>query len=121
MKNATVLGNIFNIGFEEHKMTDRKIMVLNSLRYEQRYGYDIVKNIRNVYGKDLMIGVVYSILFALLKKGYVKASYKEEDREGNRGGYKKQYWKITKKGTEYLSQEKHKHGIVSKTDQRDVR
>ena len=64
------------------------------------YGVNIFQYLNEVNEKRITLGVVYDILERLCKKGWVKAHFGEPTPV--RGGMKKKYYTVTKRGIEEL-------------------
>lgn len=68
------------------------------------YGVNIFQYLNEVNDKRITLGVVYDILERLSKKGWAKAHLGEPTPV--RGGMKKKYYTITKRGIEELVKER---------------
>ena len=68
------------------------------------YGVNIFQYLNEVNEKRITLGVVYDILERLCKKGWVKAYLGEPTPV--RGGMKKKYYTVTKRGIEELIKER---------------
>lgn len=71
-----------------------ELLVLRLLMQEERYGYEIVRGIRQATGDSINLaeGVIYPTLHTLEEKGYLKA------RPRNVDGRTRIYYKVTAKG-----------------------
>ena len=79
------------------------LLVLSLLQEEDRYGYEIIKELEQRSEKAFQFkeGTLYPVLHRLESKGWVK-SYKAKGDTGK----ERKYYKITKSGLEELAEEK---------------
>lgn len=68
------------------------------------YGVNIFQHLNDVNEQRITLGVVYDILERLCKKGWVKADLGEPTPV--RGGMRKKYYTVTKRGIEELVKER---------------
>lgn len=71
--------------------------ILNALRTERRYGYDIVRILRNVDGLVIGEGTIYPLLNRLKQEGFVRATLQESPE-----GPARKYYQLTEFGTRQL-------------------
>jgi PadR family transcriptional regulator PadR len=71
------------------------------------YGVTIMAKIREISPKKIVFGTLYNSLDKLVKKGYVVATAGEPTPE--RGGRRKVYYTLTKKGKTSLEKTKEFH------------
>lgn len=74
------------------------ICILQLLKTEDRYGYDLIKMIQN-YFTDTEESTLYAILRRLNKEGLTDMYYSEISH-----GPKRKYYRITDKGSEILNE-----------------
>jgi PadR family transcriptional regulator PadR len=74
---------------------------------DNAYGVTIMAKIREISPKEIVFGTLYNSLDKLVKKGYVIANAGEPTPE--RGGRRKVYYTLTKKGKTALNQTKKFH------------
>lgn len=74
------------------------ICILQLLKKEDRYGYDLIKMIQN-YFTDTEESTLYAILRRLNKEGLTDMYYSEISH-----GPKRKYYRITDKGNEILNE-----------------
>ena len=79
-------------------------IVLGVLRTTDRYGFEIYKTIRDATGGDYEIkeATLYATFRRLVKDGLVEAYWGDETQGGRR-----RYYRITKKGKQVYSENKH--------------
>ena len=75
-----------------------ELCILNSLRGERLYGYDIVKRLRVVDGLVIGEGTIYPILSRFRAQGFVAVELEESP-----GGPARKYYKLTTRGEEILA------------------
>ena len=76
-----------------------ELCILNSIRGESLYGYDIVRNIREIPGLVISEGTIYPILSRLKREGFVRTTIKESSE-----GPPRKYYELTEKGQNVLRQ-----------------
>lgn len=76
-----------------------ELCILNALRGQRQYGYDIVKTIRNVDGLVIGEGTIYPILSRFRTQGLVDATVEESPE-----GPPRKYYQLTKRGQQCLAQ-----------------
>jgi DNA-binding PadR family transcriptional regulator len=74
---------------------------------DNAYGVTIMAKIREIAPKKIVFGTLYNSLDKLVKKGYVVATTGEPTPE--RGGRRKVYYTLTKKGKSALEKTKEFH------------
>ena len=74
---------------------------------DNAYGVTIMTKIREISPKKIVFGTLYNSLDKLVKKGYVVATTGEPTSE--RGGRRKVYYTLTKKGKFALEKTKEFH------------
>lgn len=79
------------------------LLLLEILRAEELYGYEIVKQISARSGGKLEFGqgTVYPLLYKLEEQGFVKSK-----RKPTPSGKERRYYKITDKGVKHLEASK---------------
>ena len=95
-----------------------ELCILNAMRGERLYGYDIVRRLREIDGLVISEGTIYPILSRLKREGLVKTDI-EESKEGPPRKYYQLtgdgekmliamngYWGAIKSGTEALRGQK---------------
>ncbi len=76
-----------------------EMCVLYQLREQEKYGYEIMKQITVVF-PDVYDGSIYSILRRLNSEGYTEAYMKDVPS----GGPSRKYYRITDSGISYLDE-----------------
>ena len=71
--------------------------ILNTIRGARRYGYDIVRRLRQIEGLVMSEGTIYPILSRFKREGLVQTSI-EESQEGP----PRKYYKLTARGQQQL-------------------
>lgn len=71
--------------------------ILNALRTERRYGYDIVRILRSVDGLVISEGTIYPLLNRLKQEGFVRATLEESSE-----GPARKYYQLTDLGLRQL-------------------
>ncbi|MCR4900283.1 MAG: PadR family transcriptional regulator [Treponema sp.] len=76
-------------------------MILNLLKKEPSYGYEISRNIKEVTGEKYVIKetTLYSAFTRMEENGYLE-SYSQEAENGKR----RTYYRITQKGLDYYKE-----------------
>lgn len=88
-----------------------KNLILAALSVKEMYGYEIVKEIRDV-SDDLITlgeGSMYPALHELEKHGYLNSYWIEQ-----KGTPDRKYYRITRKGRRLLKEAKHEWRLFSK-------
>lgn len=80
-----------------------ELCILNALKGEQRYGYDIVKVLITVPGLGITEGTIYPLLSRLRVQGLVKTKLVESTE-----GPARKYYSLTEKG-EQIRNEMNNH------------
>ena len=75
-----------------------ELCILNALRGERLYGYDIVKRLRVVEGLVIGEGTIYPILSRFRAQGLVAVALEESS-----GGPARKYYKLTTRGEKTLA------------------
>ena len=90
-------------------LTLNEEMLLTAISHleDNAYGVTIMAKIREVSPKKIVFGTLYNSLDKLVKKGYVVAATGEPTQE--RGGRRKVYYTLTKKGKVALAKTKEVH------------
>ena len=90
-------------------LTVNEEMLLTAISHLENnaYGVTIMEKIRQISPKKIVFGTLYNSLDKLVKKGYVTATTGEPTPE--RGGRRKVYYVLTKKGKSALEKTKEFH------------
>ena len=90
-------------------LTLNEEMLLTAISHldDNAYGVTIMEKIREISPKKIVFGTLYNSLDKLVKKGYVVAAAGEPTPE--RGGIRKVYYTLTKKGRAALKNTKEFH------------
>ena len=91
------------------KLEDHILMTVWKFQGEA-YGVNIYQHLVKIMDSQMAIGVVYFALDRLTKRGFLR-SYKGEPT-AVRGGMRKKYYQITKKGIDELEKSKSIHDKV---------
>ena len=75
-----------------------ELCILNAMRGERLYGYDIVRRLREIEGLVISEGTVYPILSRLKREGLVRTDI-EESKEGPA----RKYYQLTNSGQKMLT------------------
>lgn len=88
-----------------------KPLILSFLARKESYGYEIIKNIRELSDNKIIWkdGTLYPVLKKLCESGLVECEWKTID------GRKRKYYRITELGLEALESEKFQWQIVNNT------
>lgn len=82
-------------------LSNQQLFVLNTLIDGDKYGYNIVKELKENNGINILLGSLYNLLKILEKKGYVRSYWGDDKNEGGR----RKYYEITSEGiTVYQSE-----------------
>lgn len=85
-----------------------ELSILNALREERRYGYDIVRRLREIRGLVIGEGTVYPILSRLKREGLVATELVDSPE-----GPARKYYRLTDRGREVLAwMNEHWSGLV---------
>ncbi len=76
-----------------------ELCILNSIKGNRLYGYDIVRRLREIEGLVISEGTIYPILSRLKREGLVKSSIEESGE-----GPPRKYYQLTTKGKSILSE-----------------
>ncbi len=74
-----------------------EVCILNSLRAERQYGYDVVKQLREIDGLMIGEGTIYPILSRFRTQGLVEATLEESP-----DGPARKYYRLTALGKKCL-------------------
>lgn len=90
-------------------LTLNEEMLLTAISHleDNAYGVTIMAKIREISPKTIVFGTLYNSLDKLVKKGYVVATTGEPTPE--RGGRRKIFYTLTKKGRDALEKTKEFH------------
>ncbi|MBN2381820.1 PadR family transcriptional regulator [bacterium] len=83
--------------------------ILNALKGEERYGYDIVKVLINVPGLGITEGTVYPLLSRLRVQGLVKTKLVESPE-----GPARKYYSLTERGEQLIDEMNNHFDILIK-------
>lgn len=75
-----------------------ELCILNAIKGNRVYGYEVVKKLRDVKGLVISEGTIYPILSRFKQEGLVRTTL-EESQEGPA----RKYYELTAKGTALLS------------------
>lgn len=81
-------------------LTINKLRVLSALINGEKYGLEIIENIKVTSDATLYIGTLYNLLSSLERDGYVTSRWGESNSD--RGGNRRRYYEITAVGEEIL-------------------
>ena len=70
-----------------------ELLILTSLQQQERYGYELVKNLVSVPGIDVAEGSIYPLLSRLKKQGFVETKLVESE-----SGPARKYYSLTPNG-----------------------
>ena len=70
-----------------------ELCILNAIKVEPLYGYDIVRQLRQIEGLVISEGTIYPILSRLKREGIVESTIQESAE-----GPARKYYRLTKKG-----------------------
>ena len=89
-----------------------ELCVLNAMKGDKLYGYDIVKKLGGIDGLVIGEGTIYPILSRFKREGLVKTSIEESSE-----GPARKYYRLTERGEQYLSRmNRYWESIKSGTD-----
>jgi PadR family transcriptional regulator PadR len=88
-------------------LNEEMLLITISCLKNNAYGVTIMEKMREISQKKIVFGTLYNSLNKLAKKGYVVASTGEPTPE--RGGRRKIYYTLTKKGKHALNKTKSFH------------
>jgi len=88
-------------------LNEELLLTVISHLEDSAYGVTIMAKIRTISPKKIVFGTLYNSLDKLVKKGYVVATTGEPTPE--RGGRRKVFYTLTKKGKTALNQTKEFH------------
>ena len=91
------------------KLEDQILMTVWKLQGEA-YGVSVVQQLEKITESKVAVGVIYTALDRLTRKGYIHASIGEPTAV--RGGMRKRYYKITKQGIAALEASKKVHDQI---------
>jgi PadR family transcriptional regulator PadR len=75
-----------------------ELCILNDIRNQKTYGYEIVRRLRKIEGLIISEGAIYPILSRLRRQGLVETSIQESSE-----GPARKYYKLTTQGEEMVS------------------
>jgi len=75
------------------------LCILNALKHDRMYGYDIVKQLRGIDGLVIGEGTIYPILSRFRTQGLVEASVEESP-----DGPPRKYYRLTSQGKKCLQE-----------------
>ena len=75
-----------------------ELCVLNAMRGDRLYGYDVVKKLSGIDGLVIGEGTIYPILSRFKREGLVSSSIEESS-----AGPARKYYQLTRRGEQYLS------------------
>ena len=75
-----------------------ELCILNDIRNQKTYGYEIVRRLRKIEGLIISEGAIYPILSRLRRQGLVETSIQESSE-----GPARKYYKLTEQGEEMVS------------------
>jgi len=81
-------------------LVNHQIFILNSLLSGDKYGYQIINELRVNNKVNLLLGSLYNMLKGLEKKGLVKSYWGDDASKGGR----RKYYKITAEGEEAFNE-----------------
>lgn len=81
--------------------------ILNAIRGNSLYGYDIVRTLRGIEGLVISEGTIYPILSRLKREGLVGTTIKE-----SREGPPRKYYELTAKGEKMLGRMNHYWRVI---------
>ncbi|MFC1738796.1 PadR family transcriptional regulator [Planctomycetota bacterium] len=76
-----------------------ELCILNVIKGTSVYGYDIVRQLRDIRGLVISEGTIYPILSRLKREGFVRTTIKESTE-----GPARKYYELTPKGEKILNQ-----------------
>lgn len=83
-------------------MTNKEILILQSLYNKELSGLQIIQSIADIKGKSLDIGSFYPVFQKLEEKELIKSRWGTE-RSSNRCGARKRYYRLTQSGEKGLA------------------
>jgi PadR family transcriptional regulator PadR len=81
-------------------LTINQLMVLSALETGEKYGLQIIRDIKETSEVKLSLGSLYNLMNSLMKKNFVEHRWGESSAE--RGGNRRKYYKITGLGQRAL-------------------
>lgn len=97
MKDTNNLADFFENWTVQVRKGVLEYCILNALRREERYGYELVKSLVSIPGLEVAEGTIYPLLSRLRLKGFVSTRLVESTE-----GPARKYYAITKAGEETL-------------------
>lgn len=88
----------------DDKLTINEMKVLSALFFKERYGYEIVKIVKEESNTTIYLGTLYNLLSRLEKKGYVESYW--GDATEDRGNNRRRYYRLTGLGEKVLNSQK---------------
>ena len=83
-------------------MTNKEILILQSLYNKELSGLQIIQSIADIKGKSLDIGSFYPVFQKLEEKELIESRWGTE-RSSDRGGARKRYYRLTQSGEKGLA------------------
>ena len=83
-------------------MTNKEILILQSLYNKELSGLQIIQSIADIKGKSLDIGSFYPVFQKLEERELIKSRWGTE-RSSDRGGARKRYYRLTQLGEKALA------------------
>ena len=83
-------------------MTNKEILILQSLYNKELSGLQIIQSIADIKGKSLDIGSFYPVFQKLEERELIKSRWGTE-RSSDRGGARKRYYRLTQSGEKGLA------------------
>ena len=75
-----------------------ELCILNEIRGQRMYGYEIVRRLRKIDGLIISEGAIYPILSRLKRQGFVETSIQESAE-----GPARKYYELTRQGRQMVS------------------
>lgn len=83
-------------------MTNKEILILQSLYNKELSGLQIIQSIADIKGKSLDVGSFYPVFQKLEERELIKSRWGTE-RSSDRGGARKRYYRLTQSGEKGLA------------------
>lgn len=97
MKDTSDLADFFENWTVQVRKGVLEFCILNALRTEERYGYELVKSLVSIPGLEVAEGTIYPLLSRLRLKGFVSTRLVESSE-----GPARKYYAITQEGEAVL-------------------
>lgn len=98
MQYSTGMGDFFDNWTTQLRKGLLELGILNAIRGDRMYGYDIVRSLRQIEGLVISEGTIYPILSRLKQEGLLSTCL-EESAEGPA----RKYYKLTGRGLQHLN------------------